>query len=121
VSTRLWTGLGAGALLVLMLVLGFRGSRLTFEDEDGDVAVTCGAVLTVGWPGDHEFVSNERAAAWSDHVSTEDANLDAVGRQGVANGCADARTTRLGFLVLLAIPTAVLGSASVAARRRVAV
>lgn len=110
---RLWSGGVAAALLLFMVFLLFQGPRRTFGDYDQDVQVTCASVATVSWPGDHDFLSDASGSAWSDHISTEDANVDLVGRQGIANGCADARTTRLGFLVLLAMPTTLLATLTV--------
>ncbi|GAA3569730.1 hypothetical protein GCM10022197_27580 [Microlunatus spumicola] len=107
--------------LLLLVVMGFlllHGPRFTTTAafDDPTVAVTCGSVLTVGWPTDHSFLSSEGSSSWGDHVRSGEPGPE--GRAGIARDCSERRDTYLGFLALLAVPASVCLSAALRPGRR---
>lgn len=97
-------------LLAAMAFLLLHGPRFVAEGSDGDVAVTCGSVLTVGWPSDGSFVSSESSRVYGDHVRSGEPDFTA--RDGIARDCSERRDTYLGFLSLLAVAASVTLSAA---------
>ena len=108
----------AGAVLVaLVLFLAVHGPRFTTSgvgDEEA-ISVTCGSLLTVGWPTDGSFVASENSRSYGDHVRS--GNPDFVARDGIARDCSERRDTFLTLMVLLAVPASVCLSSAVARRR----
>lgn len=116
-------------LLILMAVLLFRGPRFTVgsttiyvNDTAGadvnvpDTPVRCGAVLTVGWPSDHADFDETTSWSTSTHYSlpgrigVEDARAI---RYGLDQECNERRDTYIGFLIILAVPTCLLGALAI--------
>lgn len=109
-------GIGAAVLFVAILALGYTSRNLTFEAfEEESVDVECASVFTVGWPGEPNRLSDEDSFSYSSRVQ-ENEVLSLEAREGIERGCAEARDTMLGFMIVLAVPAAILGA--VAAPRR---
>ncbi|GAB2595620.1 hypothetical protein [Microlunatus antarcticus] len=105
-------------LLAAMAFLLLHGPRFetTAAFDDESVAVSCGSVLTVGWPTDHSSLSSENSRSYGDHIRS--GKTDFAGRDGIARDCSERRDTYLGFLAVLAVPTSVCLSALLRPGRR---
>jgi hypothetical protein len=114
--TRTAFALAGAVLVVLVLVLALHGPRFTTSEvgDDGATSVTCGSLLTVGWPTDGSFVSSENSRVYGDHVRS--GNPDFVARDGIARDCSERRDTYLALMVLMAVPASVCLSAALARR-----
>jgi len=112
------------ALFVWMVLL-FAGSPGTrdFEydgDEPGTATVTCGPIAAVGWPfrTQPESARSEAGGPLSDDYVDGGVLPGDVTQQSILDQCQDLRATRLGFMTLLAVPTALCGVGALLPGRR---
>lgn len=110
-----------GVLLVLIALLLFRGPGFTtdatnVEGSDGavsvpDLQVTCGSVVTVGWPGDSAVLNEFPHSYTSFHVEPS-VSLPSTLFDSMASGfdqeCNERRDTNIAFSIVLVIPVCVL-------------
>jgi len=109
----------AAVLLLWMLLLLFRGPRFTTDNYGAEqqTHVECGSVIAVGWPSDGSFLMDDNGGGfYGDHVASGPSSLTAQQRAGIARDCSERRDTYLGIMVLLAVPTSVLGAAAILGR-----
>lgn len=116
-NLRIAFGAIAAVLYILIIVLFVRGPRFTTSGYgDPVVKVECGSIMTVGWPSDASFVSDETSGWWGDHAESDLDSLPDGAREGVARDCSERRDTYLGFMIVLSIPATLLGAAALVAR-----
>ncbi len=110
-------GVIAGLLYVGMAVLLFKGPSFTTSGYGEEaVSVSCGSLLTVGWPSDGSFIDTESSSAWGDHIKT-DRNVGSAGRLGIARDCSERRDTYLAFMIILSLPANLLTTLAISSRR----
>ena len=100
---RIGLGSLAAVLLLVMLYLFLGTPQVTFTGSD--LVATCGSVASAGWPED-SFLDTPDVQHLADHVPS---GLDATAVAGVVGDCDRQRTTFVGLMALLAVPTAVFG------------
>jgi hypothetical protein len=99
-----WLALG---LFVLMIVLFSKGP---VPDVSGElVEVKCHSVAAAGWPSDHTYLSENGGGSGFDVLAGGDRLTPAMTAQ-LDSDCQQRRTTYVGTMVLLALPTTVLAA-----------
>jgi hypothetical protein len=115
VRTRLWLGGGALLLLAWMLLLFFRAPRITYDSQEfGAVRAECGSV--VGGSSRGFLLGADGSGLQTDFI--DGANLPPTTRAGIHGDCQDRRTTYVGGMALLAVPTTLLAVLAIMSRRR---
>jgi hypothetical protein len=121
-----------GLLLVLMGFLLLHGPRFTVGGETvrsaddsrevnvPDTDVTCGSILTVGWPSDHAWLDTLQGGSTSTHsdLPSMDADNFNLITAGFDQECNERRDTYQGFLTVLAVPTTILAMLAIVRRPR---
>ena len=96
----------AGWMLVLVTSAATRDVRPIGEDE-AVARVTCDSVAETG-AADAFLLDEETTSARPEDIDVSGGgSLDAIGRAPVERQCQELRVTRVGWLVLLAVPTSV--------------
>lgn len=99
-----WLALG---LFVLMLVLFFKGPVPEVSDELVDVR--CHSVASAGWPSDTTYLFEDGGSSGFDVLAGGDRLTTEMSAQLEAD-CQQRRTTFVGTMVLLVLPTALLAA-----------
>jgi hypothetical protein len=120
-GVRRAAGIVALLLFAWMLLLLFRQPTITYDQDTeqfGVVDVRCGSVIGVGWPTGRAYLVDQNGSGlYSDGISGG-RNLSQTTRAGIYRDCADRRTTYVGGLAILAVPTTLLGVLAILPRRR---
>lgn len=111
-------------LFVWMLLLLFRQPTITYDRDTetfGVITVECGSVIGVGWPTDGAYLIDENGSGlYSDSIRGDRSSyLKDITRAGIYRDCTERRTTYLGGMAILAVPTTLLGLLAILPRRRV--
>jgi hypothetical protein len=106
-----------------MLLLLFRQPTIIYDhdtDTFGVVTVECGSVIGAGWPSDGAFLLDENGSGlYSDSISGgKSSTMKEITRAGIYRDCAERRTTYVGGMAVLAVPTTLLGVLAILPRRR---
>lgn len=99
-----WLALG---LFVLMLVLFGKGPVPQVNEEL--VEVRCHSVVAAGWPSDYTYLSENGGGSGFDVLAGGDRLTPAMTAQLDAD-CQQRRTTYVGAMVLVALPTTLLAA-----------
>jgi hypothetical protein len=110
-------GVIAGLLYVGMAVLLFKGPSFTTSSYGEEpVSVSCGSLITVGWPSDGSFLDTDSSSSWGDHITTDE-GVGTTGRLGIARDCSERRDTYLAFMIILSLPANLLTTLAILSRR----
>jgi hypothetical protein len=102
-------------LLAWMLLLFFRRPTITYDSEgSGAVRADCGSVISGGSRG--FLLSSDGSGLQTDAI--DGTNLPPATRAGIQRDCQDRRTTYVGGMALLTIPTTLLTVLAITARHR---
>ncbi|MGH3504963.1 MAG: hypothetical protein ACRDQA_29315 [Nocardioidaceae bacterium] len=122
-----------GVLLILMIVLLFHGPNFTahgntrYGGAEGepaipDTKVQCGSIVTAGWPTDNAYLNvGGTTTGYStsyelpDGIRMSQADWRSL-KAGLTQECNERRDTYLGFAILLATASCLLGSLTIAHR-----
>jgi hypothetical protein len=102
---RMTAGTLAVVLFLVMLYLFFGNPQLSFKDNPA--TVSCGSVAGAGWPS-AEWLDTATVHHVADSLPPSGVASEAV--PGILRDCDQRRTTFVGFMALLAVPTVLLGA-----------